>query len=109
MPSHEMRQYSNRRTCWLTLSWGSNHGPYGMGETSGKWLEPVRLLQYPVMYPQVLILEGAVSPAAASPVAVGQKRPSDKGNGKAKEELSRRWSEGTKWKGRVVPQPFTLG
>ena len=54
---------------------------YGMGYNSSKWLEPVHLLQLAVMQPQVLLNGGAVSPAASSSAAAGQKHSSDRGNG----------------------------
>ena len=56
--------------------------PYGMGDGSGKWLDPDQLMQYTVMQAQVLLNGGAVSAAAAasSPSSIGQKRSSDGGN-----------------------------
>ena len=56
--------------------------PYGVGDGSGKWLDPDQLTQYTVMQTQALLNGGAVLAAAASssPPSTGQKRSSNRGN-----------------------------
>ena len=65
--------------------------PFGLGNGSGKWLDPDQLMQYTVMQAQSLLKGGAVSAAAASssPPSTGQKHSSDRGNAGGNGQRSR--------------------
>ena len=73
--------------------------PFGMGDGSGKWLDPDQLMQYTVLQAQALLNGGAVtSPTPA--VAFGQKCNSDVvANGPAK-KFKKKQSNGSGFKGQ---------